>query len=403
MHRSEIIQLLHLLRERDLSSAEWHRLQSYAEGDQFVLDALEGLRQLEPSSRQRHLQSILNKIHLQTQAKRKSLPIWVRAAAAIALIVTVGIMLFNLPQKEQKTFAAIPSDATITAEGSSAMDTMKDFYAYSEQPHVTMHSQSEPSGISRITDPGAFNPVPKVSEPPVIADAVVEEAEMSEIKNEAPAGSIAGNTEMSSRERMATSVDAIIQPGTEVRGVVMNMTGERLNGAQIQLKGTLVQAITDDMGNFTLDIPSSKDVNPVVISYAGYSPLQTNVAEGDSIIVRLETQQEKNATVTTLAQKSRAVSKPATRALAMPVLGERSYNKYLRQNLKYPEAAADARVHGKVVVEFDIDAQGRPVNLRIVRSLGYGCDEEAMRLIREGPAWNAKDAQVAIGRWEVNF
>lgn len=87
--------------------------------------------------------------------------------------------------------------------------------------------------------------------------------------------------------------------------------------------------------------------------------------------------------------------------MATPVPGERAYLRYIRQNLRYPLGAANAGIHGIVVVEFDISAEGSPQNFRIVQSLGYGCDEEAIRLIREGPKWIS--SQVHIGRWEISF
>ena len=52
-----------------------------------------------------------------------------------------------------------------------------------------------------------------------------------------------------------------------------------------------------------------------------------------------------------------------------------------------PQAAIDAGVKGQVTVAFRIGKNGYPADLEVVRSLGYGCDEEAIRLLKEGPKW----------------
>ena len=47
-----------------------------------------------------------------------------------------------------------------------------------------------------------------------------------------------------------------------------------------------------------------------------------------------------------------------------------------------PEAAAQAGISGRVYVQFVIDKQGRVENPEVVRGLGAGCDEEAIRVIK---------------------
>lgn len=54
----------------------------------------------------------------------------------------------------------------------------------------------------------------------------------------------------------------------------------------------------------------------------------------------------------------------------------------LYRQMVYPSAAEKQKVTGKVIVELTIDAKGRPVNPLVVKSLGYGCDEEALRVTK---------------------
>ncbi len=72
---------------------------------------------------------------------------------------------------------------------------------------------------------------------------------------------------------------------------------------------------------------------------------------------------------------------------AEPDKGRRNYERYLKRNLKYPDAAKENNIEGEVVLVLTINTFGSITNIDVVQSLGYGCDQEAIRLIREGPDW----------------
>lgn len=62
-----------------------------------------------------------------------------------------------------------------------------------------------------------------------------------------------------------------------------------------------------------------------------------------------------------------------------------AYQKYLADSLRYPPQALENQTAGRVELSFRVDENGRPLDIRIEKSLGDGCDQEAIRLIREGP------------------
>lgn len=76
--------------------------------------------------------------------------------------------------------------------------------------------------------------------------------------------------------------------------------------------------------------------------------------------------------------------------VARPQGGFRAFNKYLKNNIRYPQAAREANLKGRVTLEFQVSASGALSAFRVVKGLGYGCDEEAIRLIKEGPEWNPR-------------
>jgi protein TonB len=68
--------------------------------------------------------------------------------------------------------------------------------------------------------------------------------------------------------------------------------------------------------------------------------------------------------------------------------GEMEMMNYLSKNLKYPEQAKDADAQGTVLISFIIDKEGLISNPVIKRSIGFGCEEEAIRVIQNMPAWS---------------
>jgi TonB family protein len=61
---------------------------------------------------------------------------------------------------------------------------------------------------------------------------------------------------------------------------------------------------------------------------------------------------------------------------------------FMVQNIKYPEQAKKNGVQGKVFVTFVIEADGSVTNVKVLRGIGAGCDEEAIRVISIMPKWN---------------
>ena len=60
---------------------------------------------------------------------------------------------------------------------------------------------------------------------------------------------------------------------------------------------------------------------------------------------------------------------------------------YVAENLKYPVKAKNEGVEGKVFVEFIVDRDGKLINVKAIKGIGAGCDEEAVRVIKESPKW----------------
>ncbi len=67
--------------------------------------------------------------------------------------------------------------------------------------------------------------------------------------------------------------------------------------------------------------------------------------------------------------------------------GEKARNNYFAKNVKYPEVARKEGIEGRVFVTFVVDKDGSIADVKILRGIGGGCDEEAIRVIENMPKW----------------
>ena len=67
--------------------------------------------------------------------------------------------------------------------------------------------------------------------------------------------------------------------------------------------------------------------------------------------------------------------------------GADSMMRYFSLNLRYPTKAMEQKLEGEVMVGFEIDEQGYIHNALVINGIGAGCDEEALRVVRNMPRW----------------
>lgn len=69
--------------------------------------------------------------------------------------------------------------------------------------------------------------------------------------------------------------------------------------------------------------------------------------------------------------------------------GEAQLVRYLGDNIKYPAIARENGITGTVFVTFVIGPDGQVKDIKILRGIGGGCDEEAVRVVKAMPKWKA--------------
>jgi protein TonB len=67
--------------------------------------------------------------------------------------------------------------------------------------------------------------------------------------------------------------------------------------------------------------------------------------------------------------------------------GEAARIQYLNDNIKYPQMARESGIQGRVFVTFVVEKNGSVTDVKVLRGIGGGCDEEAIRVIQNMPKW----------------
>lgn len=67
--------------------------------------------------------------------------------------------------------------------------------------------------------------------------------------------------------------------------------------------------------------------------------------------------------------------------------GEEKLMEYLSKNISYPPMAKESGIQGTVFVTFVVEPDGSVTNSKVLRGIGGGCDDEALRVVRNMPKW----------------
>jgi TonB family protein len=172
--------------------------------------------------------------------------------------------------------------------------------------------------------------------------------------------------------------------GLTITGRVVNRRGAPLAGVFITLQSAASSATTNSAGSFLL---ACELANPVLtFKCAGY---QTQTVQLKSAQPMVLTMSEVGTTGAALGTGLEAINKPVILADEQPAFpgGVEAYRAFLQKNVQYPEAAKARNISGDVFVSFSVDEAGRLLDAEVIKGVGYGLDEEALRLVRLMPWW----------------
>lgn len=180
-----------------------------------------------------------------------------------------------------------------------------------------------------------------------------------------------------------------------VSGTVYDENNQAVPGVNIIVKGTTIGTITDINGKYQLEIEEHSE--ELVFSFIGLKTKVVSLKNKDVINVNLVFDTVKLSEVAIITTENErnskvlgySVSKSEQKTTkATPIGGYEKYKKYIQSFMKYPQKAIENKVEGVVKMNLIISKKGEILNILILDSLGYGCEEESIRLIKEGVRWN---------------
>jgi TonB family protein len=198
---------------------------------------------------------------------------------------------------------------------------------------------------------------------------------------------------------MSALPPATVAVAPVVAGRVVNELGKPLPGVVVAVQGSPLLTSTNSDGDFLLTLNTSKTV--LVFKCQGYREQALPVSVGNALTVKMYSlKTAAPSSLSTDATEAAAAAGIAEGAASKPQVlnysevlptypgGDAAYRAYMRQNAHFPEEAQAKKASGTVYVGFVVDEQGRIVDAEIVRGVGFGFDQEALRLIRLMPWWN---------------
>ena len=221
--------------------------------------------------------------------------------------------------------------------------------------------------------------VEEVAPPVVTADVIVAETKSS------PAPSTASTDRKKVKRNTDSAWSSAPAAPTQapfIEGRITDDNGEPLIGANIIVPGTTMGVVTDFDGYFKIE--AAPDIDQLEVSYIGFQTTLVNVDDKAYVDIQIK---ETLASLDEVVVSGYGSRRFNPQGMLKPKGGFKKFNKYIRKNLTYPDTAKEVNISGEVELAFLIDENGKPKDIAVIRTLGFGCDEEAIRLLKEGPTW----------------
>ena len=178
---------------------------------------------------------------------------------------------------------------------------------------------------------------------------------------------------------------------TKLKMKVVDEEGKPIIAATVLVANTTNGTITDENGNFTLEVGTDQSIQ---VAYIGMSTVTMSVKDclkkADQTIVLTESDTKKDVKVVAPAPQA-VTSDDQTFSVVeqMPEYpgGMRAGLEFMARNLRYPTKAREAGKQGRVIVQFVVRKDGSLSDFKVLRPVDPWLDAEAIRVISTMPKW----------------
>lgn len=305
-----------------------------------------------------------------------------RIAAGVLFAVALGWLIWNpvsppgpLPQSSQTSGPVAADSTSETPKAAAPASQQKEGIAQTVPPAnqpLTDSSQSlpaEPAAGATATAPTS------TTEPAPLAAAKAEPEEEAAQPEQRKMDAASKDKRSAQSERVITGKVTEAEDGLPLADVV------------VKEASSMQETRTRGDGTYSLPVQTESPV--VQYSFPGLKSVEQRAGNRMPMNVELSDDADQGSEIIAFPPQTWSSSSPDGLQLAAPDEGVPAYQNYLQTNLVVPPSARAAKVSGKVTLSFTVEPSGALTNFQIEKGLGFGCDEEAIRLVNTGPPWKA--------------
>ncbi|MEJ0103524.1 MAG: carboxypeptidase-like regulatory domain-containing protein [Bacteroidota bacterium] len=444
---------IHRYHKGQMTAKEMHALEKAALDDPFLADAIEGYTTV-PVNAENDIDLLKKKLDERINKKRKIIPItksrfgWLRIAALLIIIAGTGLVTYRYVLRSEKAEVATIEKADKAINKNITLPKPDTIESNPVQPGTDKKEEAKKPNVSEkkndgLTSDGEKKPADKltvtkneevkrdlVAEPAQSAAAPPKEAEqINTNRNEAAKQQDAVEYKKSvAKQKTLNNADTIkeihrkdfkartlnevaVNQNIAIQndkinifhGQILDINNSPLPFANVTNIEDNVGTYTDAKGNFVLISPDSVlNVRIRSVGYENNTALLQNKLSNNAVIMQQDT---KNIPSTVLNnRKINTERKQQDNNMKFeepePADGWYNYDTYIANNIKITdEIKTKTSSSSAVELSFDVNKYGEPVNIKVEKSVCKECDEEAIRLLKEGPKWKKKKnhrAKVAV-------
>ena len=336
--------------------------------DEFLEDALQGYGKFPEGNHLEAIDRLKNQVRSKYSKKTKTIPLALRVAAAIALPLTI-IWLTNIWTKTPATAlsdnrmnekAIVESDESLPeeqVEAPGAVESINSFSLKVPKPPIRLDLESKEE---EEVEGAAF--IPKTKD-------VVTAQEDQEVLLEDPIEIV--------EEEMEDQAVENPRPIVVVENTADNLPQE-----------SEVKAAPKGLNTRELE-EKKPTTNAKEITFYK-APIEDNEIQKKSKIVANQRQTgHKNDSFDTALALEQGINRSRSYKSGTKIKPafKRKLETYIEEHLNYPTEALENKIEGIVLIRFNANKEGVLADFEILNSLGFGCDQEAIRLLKEGPKW----------------
>ncbi|HEY0356515.1 MAG TPA: energy transducer TonB [Flavisolibacter sp.] len=367
-----------------MPAAEMHALEKAAMDDPFLSDAIEGYALTSTPSED--LQKIQKRLEQKT-GNRKVIAMynynWLKIAAVLLVVAGGGWLAFSLVRPSDPLAVQTnnePENSTVHQNKVQITDTV-----------------TPPLLQENITAPGrADENTESTTRPTTPANAVASSPVQPQIQEQSmpdpPAYKVI--------PRDSVSYPNVVALDSRKRATEEALSMNNANEQRSRMAMPDVNAVNRNRNQADNNYIKQDQVNRDVARN-----METSVDTIRNVDVVMKKSDAPPAEVVVLSRGNNGIVSKRPRVIVdtlEPADGWARFDDYIAANIKAPEELKSKdMLGGEVQLSFDVNKKGQPVNIAVVKSLCEKCDEEAIRLLKEGPKW--KKQKNRKGRITIRF